>query len=62
MTIAAVERMSWSDQPRLADLLCAEELAAVACNGEEALLRERLATLSDGGRQLLHAALDAAVT
>ena len=54
--------MSWSDQQRLAELLYTEEIAAVACNGEEALLRERLATLSDDGRQLLHDALDAAVT
>ena len=27
---AAVERMSWSDQQRLADVLCAEQIAAVA--------------------------------
>jgi hypothetical protein len=57
---AAVERMSWSDMQRLADLLAAEEIAAVARNGEEALLRERIATLSDDGRRLLHDALDTA--
>jgi hypothetical protein len=57
---AAVEGMSSSDMQRLADVLAAEQIAAVARNGEEALLRERIATLSDDGRQLLRDALDAA--
>jgi hypothetical protein len=57
---AAVQHMSWADQERLADLLCAEEIAAVADDGGEALVRERIAALSEDGRRLLHDALDAA--
>ena len=56
----AVERMSWSDMQRLADVLCAEQIAAVVDDGGEALVRERVASLSERGRQLLHDALDAA--
>ena len=57
---AAVERMSWSDMQRLADVLCMEQIAAVADDGGEALVRERVASLSESGRQLLQDALEAA--
>ena len=57
---AAVERMSWRDQQRLADVLLVEEIAAVAHDGGEALVGERIAALSESGRRLLHNALAAA--
>jgi hypothetical protein len=55
----AVEGMSWSDMQRLADVLCVEQIAAVAHDGGEALVRERMAALSEDGRRLLHNALAA---
>jgi hypothetical protein len=45
---------------RLADVLCVEQIAAVADDGGEAFVRERVAALSESGRRLLHDALDAA--
>jgi hypothetical protein len=59
-TAAAIEAMSWQDMQRLANVLAAEEIAAVADDGGEALVRERIAALSDDGRRLLRDALDAA--
>ena len=38
----------------------ADEIAAVLCNGGVALVREKLAALSDGERRALRTALDAA--
>jgi hypothetical protein len=52
--------MSWSDQQRLADVLLVEQITAVRADGGEALVRERVASLSESGRQLLHDALEAA--
>jgi hypothetical protein len=57
---AEVERMSWSDQQRLADLLLTEEIAAIADDGGEALVRERVGAISEDGRRRLREALDAA--
>ena len=54
---AAVERMSWSDMQRLADVLCAEQIAAVADDGGEALVRERVSAMSEDGRRVLRDAL-----
>jgi hypothetical protein len=54
---AAVERMSWSDQKRLADVLLVEEITAVSDDGGEALVRARVGALSEDGRRLLRDAL-----
>ena len=46
---AAVERLSWSDQQRLADVFLAEQITAVRADGGETLIRERVASLSESG-------------
>jgi hypothetical protein len=58
-TEEAIEQMPWSDQTRLMNVLCAEQVAAVADDGGAALMRERVAELTEDGRQLLRDALDA---
>jgi hypothetical protein len=56
---AAVERMSWRDLQRLADVLCVDEITAVADDGGGELVRARVAALSEDGRRLLRGALEA---
>lgn len=49
--------MTWLDQQRLADVLLVEEIVAVARDGGETLIREKLAALSEGERRVLREAL-----
>jgi hypothetical protein len=57
---AAVTKMFWRDQQALAHVLLVEEIAAVAHDGGKALMRNRIATLTDDERRLLQEALAAA--
>ena len=52
--------MSWRDQQALAHALLVEEIAAVAHDGGKALMRNRIATLTNDERRLLQEALAAA--
>jgi hypothetical protein len=45
--------MSWDDLQMLVAVNCADDIAAVAREGGEALLRERLAALSGDQRKLV---------
>jgi hypothetical protein len=54
--------MTWHEQQRLADVLLIGEITAVATDGGEAPLRDRVAALSENGRRLLQDALDAVPT
>jgi hypothetical protein len=56
---AAVASMSWLDMQYLAATLLVDELLTVQRDGGEALLRQRVAALSDGERRVLREALDA---
>ena len=58
--VAAVKAMSWDDMQALFAATYADEIAAVLRNGGVALLREKLAVLSDGERRALRIAIDAA--
>jgi hypothetical protein len=46
-------RMSWDDLQTLAATLCATEISSIVSGGGEALLRERLASLSPDERRVL---------
>jgi hypothetical protein len=48
-----VEKLSWSDMKMIFAIQFASEIAAVAEDGGESLLRERVAALDDDQRQLL---------
>jgi hypothetical protein len=52
-----VERLSWRDLQQLAASFCLDDLVAVQRRGGDALLRDRVAALSDGERRLLREAL-----
>ena len=56
----AVKNMSWKDMQLVIATLYADEIAAVANDQGDALLRQRLAVLTDGARNALREALDAA--
>lgn len=51
--------MSWEDMQQFAATLLFDELLTVQRDGGEALLRNRVAALSDGERRVLRHALDA---
>jgi hypothetical protein len=57
---SAVERLDWRNLQALAATFLIDELVAVQDRGGEALLRERVATLSEGERRVLREALDQA--
>jgi hypothetical protein len=56
--VAAVQRMSWEDMQAVFAATYVEEITAVRRNGGTALVREKLAVLSAGERQVLGEALD----
>ena len=58
--VQAVKAMSWDDMQSLFAATYADEIAAVLRDGGVALVREKLATLTDGERRALRTALDAA--
>ena len=55
--VDAVARMSWNDMQHLAALLYADQIETVLTQGGREAVRERLAELSDGQRQVLHETL-----
>jgi hypothetical protein len=57
-TAEAVAKLSWDDMQMIFAAHFASEITAVAKDGGDALLRERVAALDEGQRQLLHEALD----
>ncbi len=56
----AIENMSWEDMQLVFAAIYADEIAAVAKGRGDALLRQRLAVLTDGARNALREALDPA--
>jgi hypothetical protein len=56
-SVTAVERMSWEEMQHVFAATYVDELRAVQRNGGPALVRERLAGLSEGERRLLREAL-----
>ena len=58
--VQAVKAMSWDDMQSLFAATYADEIAAVLRDGGVALVREKLAPLTDGERRALRTALDAA--
>jgi hypothetical protein len=56
----AVKRMSWDEMQVVFATIHADEITAVANGQGDALLRRRLAVLTDGARSALREALDAA--
>jgi hypothetical protein len=58
--VEAIKAMSWEDMQSLFAATYADEITAVLRGGGVALVREKLATLSDGERRALRTALDAA--
>jgi hypothetical protein len=58
-SVADVSKLSWVDLQRFAATFCLDELQAVHRSGGEALLRGRVAALSDSERRVLREALDA---
>ena len=61
-TAAEVEKMSWRDMQAVFAALYVDEIAAVQRDGGTALVREKLAGLSEGGRRVLREALAAVET
>jgi hypothetical protein len=57
-TAEAVEKLGWDDMKLIFASQFASEIAAVTEDGGDTLLRERVATLDEGQRQLLREALD----
>jgi hypothetical protein len=53
-----VMKLPWKDLQRFAATLCLDDLVALQRRGAEALLRERVAALSDSERRVLQEALD----
>jgi hypothetical protein len=58
-TVDAVKSMSWEQMQTVFAAIYAEEIAAVADNGGDALVRERVSELGPEGRRLLRDALAA---
>jgi hypothetical protein len=58
-TVAAVEAMSWDDMQALFAAIYVDEIAAVQRDGGAALVREKVAALSEDQRGVLREALDA---
>jgi hypothetical protein len=56
-TVAGIESMSWEDMQYFASTLLMDELSAVQREGGLALLRERVAALSESQRRVLREAL-----
>jgi hypothetical protein len=52
-SVEAIGAMGWTDMQHLAVLLCADQIESVLAQGGHAAVRERLAELSDGQRQVL---------
>jgi hypothetical protein len=59
-SVEAVKAMSWDDMQTLFAATYADEIAAMLRDGGVALVREKLAALSDDKRRALRIALDAA--
>ena len=59
-TAEAVEKLGWDNMNAIFAAHFASEIEAVTEHGGEAVLRERVAALDDGQRQLLREALDEA--
>jgi hypothetical protein len=57
-TVAALNAMSWDEMQALFAATYVEEIAAVQRNGGAALVRDKLASLSDGERRVLREALE----
>jgi hypothetical protein len=57
-TAEAVEKLGWNDLQMIFATQFASEIAAVTEDSGDALLRERVASLDEGQRQLLREALD----
>jgi hypothetical protein len=57
--VAAVREMSWDDIQALFAAIYVDELAAAQRDGNEAVLRAKVASLSEGERRVLREALDA---
>jgi hypothetical protein len=53
-----VLNLSWQDLQRFAATYCLGELIVLQRRGADALLRDRVAAMSDGERSMLRAALD----
>jgi hypothetical protein len=58
--VSALQAMGWAEMQALFAATYADEIAAIQRTGGEALVRERLAALSDGERHALREALAAA--
>ena len=56
-SVVGMECMSWQDMRYFASTLLVDELLTVRRDGGEALLRQRVAALSDGERRVLREAL-----
>jgi hypothetical protein len=56
-SVAAVKEMGWDAMQALFASLYVDEIAAVQRDGGEAVVREKLAALSDESRRLLREAL-----
>jgi hypothetical protein len=56
-SVTDLTKLSWVDRQRFAATFCLDELEAVHRDGGEALLRERVARLSEGERRVLRSAL-----
>jgi hypothetical protein len=56
--VTDVMKLPWQDLQRFAATFCLDDLVALQRRGAEALLRERVAALSDGERRVLQEALD----
>jgi hypothetical protein len=59
-SVAAVQAMSWPEMQALFAATYVDEIAAVQRGGGEALVSEKLASLSEGERRVLRDALEAA--
>jgi hypothetical protein len=57
---AEVSKLSWQDVQRFAATFCLDDLVALQRRGAEALLRERVAKLSDAEKRVLREALEMA--
>jgi hypothetical protein len=57
-TAEAVEKLGWDDMNAIFAAQFASEIEAVTKRGGDELLRERVAALDEGQRQLLREALD----
>ena len=60
-TAEAVEKLGWDDMQAIFAAQFASEIEAVTERGGEAVLRQRVAAVDEGQRELLRHALDDAV-